>query len=100
MILSLLALLLWSCGPDNHRTCSGQDPAFKVVLKLTSRPLPADTVVRVTYAGSSKEEFRLSDPDARLDVTFCKLRDEHGLTIDASTANPDGADGVTGAAGA
>lgn len=103
VILSLGALLLWSCGPDKPSTCSGADPKFKVVLKLSSRPLPADTVVRVTYAGSAKEDFRLSDPDARLEVTFCQKANQDGTPLEASgpvTAGLDGAGGAAGAAGA
>jgi hypothetical protein len=99
----LLAFFLWSCGPDKLRTCSGEDPAFTVVLKLAARPLPADTVVHVTYAGSAKEDFRLSDPDARHKVTFCRPADKNGAPLDASapeTTLLDGGGGAAGAAGA
>lgn len=104
----LCALLICNCGPDK-RTCSGEEPAFRVVLKLANRPLPADTVVHVTYAGSGKEDFRLSHPDARLEVTFCRTVDENGMSFDASGAAPAagggsaealGAAGAGGAAGA
>lgn len=98
--LSLLALLLWSCGPDNEQSCSGAEPAFKVVLRLMARPLPADTVMRVSYAGSGMEEFRLSAPNAQHAVTFCQVADENGAPLDGSTAEVTGATGAAGAAGA
>jgi len=98
--LALGLLLLWSCGPDNQRTCSGEDPAFKVVLKLSARPLPADLVVRVAYAGAGKEVFRLADPNARHEVTFCHLADETGTPLDASTTEGIEAGGAAGAGGA
>ena len=94
VLLSLVALLLWSCGPDS-RTCSG--PNFQVLLKLTARPLPPDTVVRVTYAGSALEIFRLSDPTAPHKVAFCRVADANGAPLDASTAEPTGAAGAAGA---
>jgi len=78
----------------------GGEPSFKVVLKLTNRPLPADTVVHVTYAGSAEEEFRLSDPKARHEVTFCQLVDEMGNPLDGSASTATGLDGIAGAAGA
>jgi hypothetical protein len=82
-LLSLVALLLWSCGPD-ARTCSG--PNFRVVLQLLAGPLPADTVVQVTYGGSAVETFRLSNPGAPNKVVFCRIVDESGAVLDASTA--------------
>ena len=96
MLLSLVALLLWSCGPDS-RTCSG--PNFKVVLKLESRPLPADTVVRITYAGSAMENFGLSERNVRHKVAFCQIGDETGARIDASAPEPMGTAGAAGAGG-
>jgi len=98
-LLSVFAFLLWSCGPDK-RTCLGGEPSFKVVLKLMNRPLPADTVVHVTYAGSAEEEFRLADPKARHEVTFCQLADENGTPVSGSAATATGLDGAAGAAGA
>ncbi len=95
--LALVALLLWSCGPDS-RTCSG--PNFRVVLKLVAGPLPADTVVRVTYAGSAVENFRLSDRSAPHKVAFCQLMDENGARLDAPTPEPNGTAGAAGAADA
>jgi len=91
--LALLALLLWSCGPDKP-TCTGQDPDFKVVLKLLARPLPPDTVVHFIYAGSGSEDFRLSEPGARHEAAFCQVADENGDPLEAS------APVITGAAGA
>ena len=97
VFLPLLALHLSSCGPDKPRACSGEEPAFKVILRLTSRPLPADTVVHVGYAGTAKEDFRLSDPSARLKVTFCSVTDENGEPLDASAPLADGSAGSAGA---
>lgn len=100
--LALLALLLYSCGPDSRR-CSGQDPEFVIVLKLTNRPLPPDTVVHVTYAGSGAEDFRLSDPKALTEVTFCRIADKSGEPLKPSATESMGgtsADGAAGAAGA
>ncbi|HKO52790.1 MAG TPA: hypothetical protein VJV79_34015 [Polyangiaceae bacterium] len=92
--LSFVALLLWSCGPDS-RTCSG--PSFRVLIKLTAKPLPPDTVVRVTYAGSAVENFRLSEPSAPHKAAFCRLRDENGAPLEASAATDAGAAGAAGA---
>jgi len=98
--VSLLALLAWSCGPDDpsDRTCSAKDPTFIAVFQLGGRSLPADLVVRVTYAGSAKEEFRLSDPSAPHEVAFCDVADENGAPLDASAPTPQGAAGAGGAA--
>ncbi|HYP74967.1 MAG TPA: hypothetical protein VER12_03390 [Polyangiaceae bacterium] len=98
--LCSFALLLWSCGPDKAVTCSGEDPTFELVIRLTARPLPADTVVRVTYGGSGKEDFRLSDPDARHEVTFCKIADDAGAPLDGSSSDAIAQAGAAGAAGA
>ncbi|MEI9937121.1 MAG: hypothetical protein WDO69_07835 [Pseudomonadota bacterium] len=98
--MSLIALLLWSCGPDSPRACSGEDPDFTVVLKLSARPLPADTVVQVTYAGSAEEDYRLSDRNARHEVVFCQVADENGTPVDASAPDAVGGAGAAGAAGA
>ncbi len=92
--LSLIALLLWSCGPDS-RTCSG--PNFRVTLKLTAGPLPADTVVHVTYAGSGMENFRLSDQRAPHKVAFCQVLDEDGAPLDAPASEVTGTAGAAGA---
>ena len=94
--LCLLALLVWSCDPSDTATCSGSHPDFRIVLKLASAPLPADTTVHVTYAGSAEETFRLAEPNARHDVTFCQIADENGAPLDASAP----ASGAAGAAGA
>jgi hypothetical protein len=102
--LFFVALLLWSCGPDS-RNCSG--PNFRVVLKLAAGPLPADTVVHVTYGGSAVENFRLSDESAPHNkVAFCQVADEYGTPLAPSAPSaPEGTDaagaaGVAGAAGA
>ena len=71
-----------------------------MLLELADRPLPPDTVVRVTYAGSALEIFRLSDPTAPHKVAFCRVADKSGAPLDASTAQPTGAAGAPGAAGA
>ena len=97
VLLSLCALLLWSCGPEAHLNCSGADPVFKVVLKLMARPLPQDIVVTVEYGGSGKEEFRLSDPRAKHEVMFCRVADDTGAPIDGSVPEATGAAGATGA---
>ena len=93
--LSFVALLLGSCGPDS-RSCSG--PNFRVVLKLTAGPLPADTVVRVTYAGSAVEYFRLSDTSAPHNkVAFCQVADEKGTPLAPPGREAAGAAGAAGA---
>jgi len=71
-----------------------------VVLKLSNRPLPANTVVHVTYAGSAEEDFRLSEPNARHEVTFCQFADENGTRLADSASTATGLDGAAGAAGA
>jgi len=100
MSLASIALLLWSCGPDSRNKCSGQDPDFQVLLKLAGRPLPADTVVHITYGGSATEEFRLSDRNARHEVAFCQVADEGGAPLDASAAQSMGTAGAAGSADA
>jgi len=100
VVLSLFALLLWSCGPEAHLNCSGADPVFKVVLKLMARPLPQDIVVTVEYGGSGKEEFRLSNPRAKHEVLFCRVADETGAPIDGSAPEATEATGAAGATGA
>jgi len=95
------ALLLWSCSSDSRITCSGQEPDFIAVLKLAGRPLPADTLVHVVYAGSGFEDFRLADPHAPHEVAFCQVADENGVPLDPSAQAPTDADaaGAAGAAG-
>jgi hypothetical protein len=98
--LAVLALLLWSCGPDSPSTCSEGDPDFKVVLKLAARPLPPDTVVHVTYAGAGTEDFRLSDRNARQEVAFCLVADELGVPLAKGAPQPMNDAEAAGAAGA
>lgn len=43
-----------------------------------SRRLPADTLVRVTYGGSGKEQYRLSEPNAIHEVVFCRPANAQG----------------------
>ena len=99
-LLSVVALLLYGCGQDPQPSCSGRDPDFTVVLKLMGRPLPPDTVVHVAYAGSGVENFRLSEPNAPTEVTFCQVADEDGVPVASSAPQAGGADGAAGAAGA
>jgi hypothetical protein len=100
MLLSGFALLLWSCGPDKPQSCPGNDPKFEVLLRLSERPLPEDTVVQVTYAGSAKESYRLSQPKAKLEVTFCKPVNADGTPLGPPPliSPPEGAAGAGGAA--
>ncbi|HET7545928.1 MAG TPA: hypothetical protein VFK05_38935 [Polyangiaceae bacterium] len=97
-LLSAFALALYSCGAVKPRSCSSEEPEFKVVLKLGARPLPPDTVVHVAYGGSGKEEFRLSDPSARLRVTFCCPADENGVPFADCALPGNSAAGAAGAA--
>jgi hypothetical protein len=83
-------LLLSGCGPDKPR-CAGPHPDFKVVVKFGNRPLPADTIVRVTYGGSGVEEYNLAAPGNQ-EVVFCQVADADGRSLDASTQ----ADGAAG----
>ena len=72
--LTIAVLLLSNCGPDNRRCVGpvGPQPDFVVVLKLSDRPLPPDTVVNVMYAGSGTESYDLTAPNAHHEVVFCK----------------------------
>ena len=79
------------CGPDRPK-CTGSNADFQVTLKLTDRPLPADTVVHVTYGGTGTEDYVLAAPTIP-EVVFCDPEDENGNKIDRS------ADGAAGAAG-
>ena len=84
---AVASLLLLSCGPDK-RPCSGVHPDFEVVLKLSGRSLPPDTVVHVTYGGSGMEDYRLAvaAADAKPTVLFCRVADDAGEPLDASLA--------------
>ena len=85
----LVAMLgLPGCGP--RRRCSGPHPDFVVTLELSTRPLPPDTVVYVTYGGSGTESYDLAHPSADPEVVFCSPVSKDGA----------GAVGANGAAGA
>jgi hypothetical protein len=91
--LTIASLLLTGCGPD-HRRCSGPpQPDFVVLLKLSDRPLPPDTVVKVTYAGSGTESYDLAAPSDDPEVVFCK-------PSTPSCSDPVEVSGAAGAAGA
>jgi hypothetical protein len=81
-----LALLGWfflsGCGPDKPQ-CSGPHPDFIVVVKFANRPLPADTIVHVTYGGSGMEEYDLAAPGNQ-EVVFCEVADADGHRLEAS----------------
>lgn len=94
-LCALIALACAGCGPD-QRQCSGTHPNFVVTVKLGARPLPADTVVRVTYGGSGVEEFRLSEENPRHEVLFCTRKLAVAQLGDAA-AEPSGAAGANGA---
>ncbi len=95
--LSLVGILPLGCGPDRRR-CSGPHPDFVVVLELTSRPLPVDTVVHVTYGGSGMEEYDLADPSHDPEVVFCSPASADGGVVADSNgsagASGDAANGV------
>jgi hypothetical protein len=93
--LTIAGLLLSSCGPD-HRRCvgpAGPHPDFVVVLKLSDRPLPPDTVVKVMYAGSGTASYNLAAPSADPEVVFCS-------PATPSCTDPTELSGAAGAAGA
>jgi hypothetical protein len=75
-------LLLTGCGPDKPQ-CSGPHPDFNVVVKFANRPLPADTIVHVTYGGSGMEDYDLAAPGNQ-EVLFCQVADADGNPLDAS----------------
>jgi hypothetical protein len=70
--LTIASLLLGSCGPD-HRHCSGPQPDFVVLLELSNRALPKDTVVKVTYGGTGTESYVLANPGSDPEVVFCNV---------------------------
>ncbi|MET0793470.1 MAG: hypothetical protein ABW061_18255 [Polyangiaceae bacterium] len=92
-LVTLGGLLIASCGPDKPR-CTGPHPDFIVVVKLSNRPLPPDTVVHVTYGGSGMEEYDLAAPGNH-EVVFCLVADASGVPLDAS-APTEGAAGDGG----
>jgi hypothetical protein len=97
--LTIASLVLLGCGPD-HRRCSGPpQPDFVVLLKLSDRPLPPDTVVRVTYAGSGTESYDLASPSNDPEVVFCSPATADCSALD-QVSGPPGALGAAGAAGA
>ncbi|MES1173765.1 MAG: hypothetical protein ABUL62_05500 [Myxococcales bacterium] len=82
-VLGMLGVLLFSgCGPDKPR-CSGPHPDFNVIIKFSNRPLPADTIVHVTYGGSGMEEYNLASPGNQ-EVVFCQVADADGHPLEAS----------------
>ncbi|HEY5375838.1 MAG TPA: hypothetical protein VIK01_19300 [Polyangiaceae bacterium] len=92
--LTVAGLLLSSCGPD-HRRCVGAvgpHPDFVVVLKLSDRSLPPDTMVKVMYAGSGTETYDLAAPSADPEVVFCS-------PSTPSCSDPVELSGAAGAAG-
>jgi len=93
--LTIASLLLPGCGPD-HRRCSGPPQAdFVVLLKLSDRPLPPDTVVKVTYAGSGTESYDLASPNKYPEVVFCAPASAEC----SASADVSGAAGAAGASG-
>jgi hypothetical protein len=96
--LTIAGLLLSSCGPDNRRCVGpvGPHPDFVVVLKLSDRSLPPDTVVKVMYAGSGTESYDLAAPSADPEVVFCSP----STPSCSDPAEVSGAAGAAGAAGA
>jgi hypothetical protein len=79
-------LTILGCGPDNKRECTGPHADFIVILKLADRPLPADTVVHVTYGGSGMEEYALAAPGRDHEVVFCDPADAFGVPLEAFAA--------------
>ena len=88
--------VLLGCGPEKPK-CTGSNPDFKVTLKLSDRPLPADTVVHVTYGGTGMEDYVLAAPTTP-EVVFCDPADENGTPIEPVSAAEGGAAGAGGAA--
>jgi hypothetical protein len=99
--LTIAGLLLSGCGPD-HRRCAVPHPDFVVLLKLSDRPLPPDTVVKVTYAGSGTESYELASPNKCPEVVFCTPATSDCSQLDqvSGAACTTGATGAIGAAGA
>jgi hypothetical protein len=96
--LTIACLLLSGCGPD-HRRCSVPHPDFVVLLKLSDRPLPPDTVVKVTYAGSATESYDLASPSKCPEVVFCTPATPDCSNLD-QVSGAACTTGATGAAGA
>jgi hypothetical protein len=83
-------LVTTGCGPDKP-PCSGPHPDFDVIVKFSDRPLPADTIVRVTYGGAKVEEYELAAPGNH-EFVFCQAADADGYPLEAS-APTEGAAG-------
>jgi hypothetical protein len=70
LLLLTSGLCTLGCGPDRSE-CTTPHADFSVELRLRDRPLPADTVVHVTYGGSGMEDYSLMMPRATHEVVFC-----------------------------
>ena len=94
LALVICASWLVCCGPgSDKRQCPGPHPDFNVTLRLSNRPLPPDTVVRVTYGGSGMEAYTLAAPGANHEVVFCSVADADGVPLESSSSEGAGAKG-------
>jgi hypothetical protein len=91
--LLISGLCTMGCGPD-HQECTGPHADFKVTLKLRDRPLPADTVVHVTYGGSGMEDYSPQEQGATHEVVFCHPGNaDCTVELDAGSVASAGASG-------
>lgn len=100
LLLASPVLLFPACGPDPKPSAPCDGPDFDVLISSLEGPLPADTVVVLTY-GSGTEQYALSDPSTP-EVLFCTPLDSEGQPLEAGapTAAQGGAASDGGLAGA
>jgi hypothetical protein len=71
----LVALAVVVCGCSGESTPEPTCPAraaFRVVVRAADGPLPGKTAIKIEHGGTSQEEYRLDEPDAKGEVMFCK----------------------------
>ena len=67
-----------------------------MVLRLRDRPLPADTIVHVTYGGSGTEDYSLADRSAKHEIVFCHPSDSVDCSTETDAASLLSAAGAPG----
>ena len=98
ILLTLLFSMSCKDEPPVPPGCGGPD--FDVLVKTTLEdvPLPADTVVHVTYGGGLIEEHGI-ERGARHDNVFCDQTDRHGNPVSAAGQGGQGVSETVGPAG-
>jgi hypothetical protein len=73
---------MMSCEDDSAQPADcPSGPDFEVLISALDAPLPADTVVTVTYGGGVMEEYRIPD-HGKHHVLFCMPSDREGNPVE------------------